>query len=194
MSRWVRDIALTEEQRALLHARNPAFNGQLAGSIANAEKGRRRRAEAQAAGRARAATGDPLFVAGCMLYWAEGDKSRCSARLSNSDPALVKFFGRFLRECFDVADDRFRVTCNLFADHLDRQSEVEHFWLDLLGLPRDCLCKSIVNSYSKYSQKKRANRLPYGTVRVAVHDTVIVQTIYGGIQAIGGFTREEWLD
>jgi hypothetical protein len=129
-----------------------------------------------------------------MLYWAEGDKGRSTARLTNSDPLLVKFFVRFLRECFGVADERLRVTCNLFADHVERQHDTEQFWLDLLGLPRSCLCKSIVNSYSKYSQKKRKNRLPYGTVRVAVHDTLIVQTIYGGIQEFGGFTRHEWLD
>jgi hypothetical protein len=35
--------------------------------------------------------------------------------------------------------------------------------------------------------------LPHGTCRLAVHDTQIVQHIYGAIQAYGGFDREEWL-
>ena len=51
-----------------------------------------------------------------------------------------------------------------------------------------------MNVYSKYSQKKRQNKLPYGTCRVAVSRTRIVQSIYGGIQEIGGFTREAWLE
>jgi hypothetical protein len=50
-----------------------------------------------------------------------------------------------------------------------------------------------VNVYSKYSQKKRQGRLPYGTVRVCVHSTEIVQQIFGAIQEYGGFERPEWL-
>jgi hypothetical protein len=51
-----------------------------------------------------------------------------------------------------------------------------------------------VNVYSKYSKKKRLNKLPYGTCRVAVSRTRIVQSLYGAIQEIGGFDRPEWLD
>jgi len=51
-----------------------------------------------------------------------------------------------------------------------------------------------VNVYSKYSQKKRRNVLPYGTSGVSVCRTRIVQTIYGAIQEYGGFDRPEWLD
>jgi hypothetical protein len=129
-----------------------------------------------------------------MLYWAEGDKTnKNAARLSNSDPEVARFFVRFLQACFGVMPEEIRVTCNLFADHVDRQAEIEQFWLDTLGLPRSCLLKSTVNVYSKYSQKKRRNKLPYGTVRVCVHSTEIVQSIYGAIQEYGGFERPEWL-
>ncbi len=56
-----------------------------------------------------------------------------------------------------------------------------------------CLTKSTVNVYSKYSQKKRTNKLPYGTCRLSVHSTAIVQHIYGAIQEYAGFDRPEWL-
>jgi len=106
---------------------------------------------------------------------------------------MVSFFLHFLRACFDVPDTKVAVTCNLFADHAARQREIEQFWLDLLGLPRTSLRKSTVNVYSKYSKKKRRNRLPYGTCRLKVCDTSIVQHIYGAIQEYAGFDREEWL-
>jgi hypothetical protein len=38
------------------------------------------------------------------------------------------------------------------------------------------------------------NRLPYGTCRLSVHSTAIVQHIYGAIQEYAGFDRPEWLD
>lgn len=137
--------------------------------------------------------GDPFHAAGCMLYWAEGSRSRNAIQFVNSDPAMVQFFAGFLRRCFEVADEKFRVRCNLFADHIERQRQIEQFWLDLVGLPRTCLTKSAVNVYSKYSKKKRRNKLPYGTCQLTVHDTRIVQSIYGAIQEYGGFEREEWL-
>jgi hypothetical protein len=128
-----------------------------------------------------------------MLYWAEGSKSKNAVQFVNSDPEMARFFVRFLRKFYLVPDESFAVTCNLFADHLARQHEIEQFWLDTLDLPRSCLRKSTVNVYSKYSQKKRTNRLPYGTVRVVVHSTELVQQIYGAIQEYGGFERPEWL-
>lgn len=195
VSVWVRDVPLSPEQRDALRQMNPAYNRQLRGANRNAERGRAQRLSYQHEGRALARRAGRLHVAGAMLYWAEGDKgSRNSARLTNSDPDLLVMFVRFLRTYFELPNEKLRVTCNLFADHLDRQVEIEQFWLDLLELPRTCLCKSSVNVYSKYSQKKRRNKLPYGTTRVGVNSTQVVQSIYGLIQEYGGFERPDWLD
>ena len=129
-----------------------------------------------------------------MLFWAEGDKARNAVRLANSDPQVLRLFVRFLQECYGAEADRIAVTCNLFTDHADRRLEIEQFWLDTLKLPRTCLRPSIVNVYSKYSQKKRRNKLPYGTCKVVYCDTATVQSIYGAIQEYAGFDRPAWLD
>jgi AcrR family transcriptional regulator len=194
VSHWVRDIELSAEQRGELAARNGRHPNQLAGARRSSARHRAMRAGYQARGRELARRDDPLFAAGCMLYWAEGGKGRNAALLTNADPEVLRFFVRFLRRYFAVPDEQMNVYCNLFADHLPQQQEVEQFWLDTLELPASSLRKSQVNVYSKYSQKKRQNRLPYGTCRVAVHRTHVVQAIYGAIQEIGGFERPEWLD
>jgi transposase-like protein len=194
VSRWVRDIELTQDQHAALLARNPAYERQRNGSTALIERARLRRRGYQLRGRRRIRQSEPLYIAGCMLYWAEGDKARWTVALSNSDPEVIRLFARFLRECFGVPDERMRIYCHLFADHVTRQREVEQFWLDVAGLPATCLRKSSVNRYSRSSQRKRINRLPYGTCKIVVHSTEIVQAIYGSIQEYGGFNRPEWLD
>jgi transcriptional regulator with XRE-family HTH domain len=194
VSLWVRDIELSVEQRAALAARNGRHPRQLAGARRRSARYRAIRAGYQEEGRVLARRGDPLFAAGCMLYWAEGGKRRTTALLTNSDPEVLRYFVTFLRRYFGVADDELSVYCNLFADHLPRQRQVEQFWLDTLELPRSCLRKSQVNVYSKYSQKKRRNKLPYGTCRVVVHRSRVVQAIYGAIQEYAGFERPEWLD
>jgi transposase-like protein len=194
VSIWVRDIELTTDQHRRLQEANGLHFRQLLARAALSERHRRRRLAAQMEGRRLARAGDALHAAGCMLYWAEGSKNRNTVMITNSDPELLRFFVRFLRTYFSVADENLRVTCNLFADHLDRQHEVEQFWLDQLEVPRSSLCKSTVNVYSKYSKKKRANLLPYGTCRVAVSRTAIAQHIFGAIQEYGGFDRPAWLD
>ncbi len=129
-----------------------------------------------------------------MLYWAEGAKQRNSVKITNSDPEALAFFAAFLEKELGVFRRRMRLSCNLFADHLDRQREIEDFWLERLGLDRSCLRKSTGNVYSKYSKRTRIGKLPYGTSALMVHSTRIVQTIYGSIQEYGGFDRPEWLD
>jgi hypothetical protein len=128
-----------------------------------------------------------------MLFWAEGSRARNCVKFTNSDPGMAAFFLRFLRECYQVPDDKVRVACNLFADHISRQREIEQHWLDVLELPRTALTKSMINKYSKHSQKKRRNKLPYGTCRLTVYDTRLVQQLYGAIQEYAGVDREEWV-
>src|SRR3989344_6341070 len=41
---------------------------------------------------------NPLFIAGLMLYWGEGDKaSKSQVRHANTDPELIKLFVFFLK-------------------------------------------------------------------------------------------------
>jgi hypothetical protein len=191
-SAWVRHIELSPAARGRLVERirlGPVVAGER-----KAARARDVRRAHQLRGRERARIGDVGYLAGCMLYWAEGDKCRNAVRMSNSDPDLLVAFLDFLKEHFGVTTARVSIYCNLFADHVENQTAIEQFWLDRLGLPETSLRKSQVNVYSKYSQKKRDGKLPYGTCKLVVHSTEIVQTIYGSIQEYGGFDRPEWLD
>jgi hypothetical protein len=107
---------------------------------------------------------------------------------------MVRTFVRFLRTYFDLRPVEIRVSCYLYADHLKRQREIARFWLDITGLPTASLRRSIVNVYSRYSARKRMNKLPYGTCRIVVNRTRVVQSIYGAIQEYAGFDRPVWLD
>ena len=194
VSLWVRDIQLTEGQLAELRERNPAYNAQRNGAAILVARGRARRAGYQEEGRALVREGHDRFVQACLLYWAEGAKARHSLSFSNADAEMVLLWMDLLRTTFHVAEDRIRITCYLYADHVARQAEVEDYWLELTRLHRSNMCRSIVNNYSRSSKRKRQNKLPYGTVKVAVHDTRLIQMVLGGIQEIGGFIREAWLE
>jgi hypothetical protein len=189
---WVRDIPITAAQRRVLEER-----GERGRALARARKSsaaRDARRAYQDEGRRLARERGAEYAAGCMLYWAEGSKQRNTLKVTNSDPELLAFFTDFLRREFAVPGTKMRLHCNLFADHLERQSDIEDYWLSRLGLARSSLRKSVVNVFSRSSKRTRIGKLPYGTSALVVHSTRIVQTIYGSIQEYGGFERPEWLD
>jgi hypothetical protein len=191
-SRWLRDVPLTATQIAALEARNPVLNGQMAGARRLAEKSRAARMRAQDHGRRMAAHGTPLHRAGCMLYWAEGSKSKNKVTFTNADPEMVRLFLRFLRECYGVGDERLTLSVNVHLGNGLTLEEIEAWWLQLLQLPSSCLRKAAVNRTSRSSLGKRPP-LVHGTARLGTGSTFVVQSIYGGIQAYAGFDRPVWL-
>ena len=194
VSLWVRDIELTEAQQEALNARNPRLNGQHLGGRRWAERCREKRRGAQEHGRALAREGAPEYVAGCMLYWAEGAKSRNAVEFVNADVAMLRTFVRFVERFYDIARQRMTFSVNCFTNNGLTVREIEGWWLGQLGLPASSLRKAIVNRPSSASRKRRHRILLYGTGRLAVHSTFVVQSIYGGIQELAGIDRPEWLD
>jgi transcriptional regulator with XRE-family HTH domain len=192
VSLWVRDIALTPAQQAVLRDLNPRYDAQLNGQARRSASALQARTAAQEHGRACAREGDPLHQAGCLLYWAEGSKSRNAAELANSDPALLRLYTRFLRESYDVALEQIVLTGHFHLGNGLGVDEIHDYWLTTLKLPQTSLRKPTIVASSTDVLKRR--RLPYGTVSVTVFSTFIVQSIYGGIQEYGGFDRPEWLD
>ena len=194
VSLWVRDVELTPGQQEELAARNPARNGQLLGMQVRRERCRDERLAAQRHGRELARRPNSDFLAGCMLHWAEGSKSRNAVQLGNSDPELLRTFLGFLRTSYAVSDDRVAFSVDCFLGNGLGLDEIETWLLTRLELPASCLRKAVVNRPSSASKLRKGNVLPYGTARLAVHSTFIVQSIYGAIQEYAGFDRPEWLD
>jgi AcrR family transcriptional regulator len=186
---WTQDIELAAEQleRNMRRSRSAFVATWI-------EKNRARRRQYQEEGRSRAREHDPLHLAGCMLYWAEGSKNRNCAKLANSDVNMVSFFRRFLRECFDVPAERFRMRLNVYLGNGLTISSIEHYWLAALELPASVLGKHSIDHFPTSSSGAKKNRLPYGVCTLGVCDTRIVQHIYGAIQEYAGFEEPRWLD
>jgi hypothetical protein len=194
VSRWTRDIDLTEEQQDRLRQANPLFNGQRRGQVGRSRSARAVRAAAQEDGRRIARLADPLHIQGCMLYWAEGSKRRNTAILTNSDVDMLRLFVRFLRECYRVPDEKLKMSVNCHLTNELSLKEIEAWWLDQLSIPRSCLRRAPVNRPSSASALRRGHVLPYGTARVSVCSVLVIQSIYGAIQEYAGIDRPAWLD
>lgn len=194
VSRWTRDVELSDDQHEALRAGNPIYSAQLRGQVGRSRSARLVREAAQESGRTRAAGVDALHMQGCMLYWAEGSKGRNVAALTNSDPELLALFVRFLRDCYELPDSRLALSINCHLGNGLELNEIEAWWMQRLGLPRSCLRAATVNVPSSASRGRRGHVLPLGTARVSAYSVVVIQSIYGAIQEYAGFDRPEWLD
>ena len=195
---WTRDIQLSEEQ-ARRNLRGPSGPQDPARVARRAASWRRRSREKrlgyQLDGRQRARRADPLHMAGCMLYWAEGTKSRNTISFSNSDLNMVRFFARFLRESLEVQPEQLTIRLNVYTGNGISVSQIEDHWLNALGLPRSVLRGHTLNHTPTSSSGRKTDRLPYGVCSLAVlKSTHLVQHIYGAIQEYGGFEESRWLD
>jgi len=129
-----------------------------------------------------------------MLYWAEGSKRRNTVTLTNADADLVDVFLRFLRSYYAVTNDRVALSINCFLQNGLTIEAIQQWWIERLDLPAFCLRTPAVNHLSSSSKRLKGHILPYGTAKISVHSTFIVQSIYGAIQEYAGIDRPEWLD
>jgi hypothetical protein len=191
---WTGDIELTDEQQEHNRRRTHSPEARAARAAAWAATARARRAEFQEQGRRRAREGNRLHQAGCMLYWAEGAKSRNRAKFANSDPRMTLLFRRFLTDALGVDPGEIRLSINAYTNNGLSIDEIERFWLDLLDLPGDAVRKHTLNHLPTSSSGRAKTRLPYGVCFVIVDRTWVVQHIYGAIQEYAGFEDPRWLD
>lgn len=133
-----------------------------------------------------------LLIIGTVLYWAEGykrlhirdGKERMSHSISfvNSDSTMIKAFLRFLLEVLKVSINQIHLTMRLYP-HIDEEN-ARMFWMSTTKLPFSCFQKT-TNMVSLASKGKRPyNRLPHGTLQVAVYDTAKFHHLLGLIEGV----------
>ena len=118
MSDWCKDIELTPEQLDRLDQLYQV--GSYRGRLLGPKTTQRRRNEAIEAIRTTARseiselTEKEFWLAGLMLYWAEGTKRR-EVSISNSDPRMIAFIMRWFRKVCNVPEHRFRAQLHLHS-------------------------------------------------------------------------------
>jgi len=193
VSLWVRDIVLTDEQKAVL-ANNGNFPEQLKEREKRNQKFRQIRIEAQNKGRQRVKNKDWEFLLGCMLYWAEGTKSRNALSLSNSDPDLLLAFKKFLNNSLDISNNDIVLSINCYINNGIDLEEIERYWLNYLGLNKNNIRKTTIVKKHDMSTGRRKNKLKYGVGRLNVYNVLKIQEIYGAIKEYADIQdQDKWL-
>jgi hypothetical protein len=90
-----------------------------------------------------------LFLTGLFLYWGEGTKSSNSSTvLTNTNPAMIKFFIKWL-ELFNVTRKDLKIKLHLYSD-MDIKRSLD-FWSKELRIPISQFRKPYIKKTSSKS-------------------------------------------
>ncbi len=177
LSVWLRDIKLTPGQEKRLYVelrRKYAYRG----AKANQEKRIRitKQITSKAKSEVKSFIKNPLFLAGLMLYWAEGDKSdeQEVVKFTNSDPFLIMLMMRWFRKICKVPKNKFRIALHIHQLHC--RKNIENYWSKLTNIPRRQFHKTQIKPTSL---KHRKNKLYNGTCAVVVNNKNLFRRIKG---------------
>jgi len=194
VSTWVRDIELTSDQIDQLIKQNPIFNKQINGAKSRSDKAKEVRKLYQKAGKLKALEGNLLHQAGCLLYWAEGTKTRNQCRFTNSDLEMMKLFINFIRTFYPSLETKITLTVNYYINNGLSAEQIKNYWLSNLKLPESSLRKCQENNRPRSATHTiRHNKLPYGIACISISSSELIQNIYGAIQQYVGFDNEYML-
>lgn len=177
ISQWCKDIELTDEQKERLGAKYDIFHrGAKANQIKRAEEIKliRKLAKSEIS----PLNKNEFKLAGLMLYWAEGAKSRY-IDITNSDPSLIKFMTDWLRIICRVPEEKFRASLHLHSGQNEKQ--IKAYWSKITGISISQFGKSYIK---KEGSGYRKNILYNGTIKIRVCDSNLLHRVLGWIDGI----------
>lgn len=186
ISRWCRDIILTEQQKIRL-LENKSF-GQRKGSLMAADNKRKARILKtqtifkQAKEELGNVNKRDRFIAGITLYAGEGNKGDGVGGFANSDPKIIRFMMEWFMEFCNLPMTKFRGAIWLH-DNLDEE-KAKKFWSNLTGIPRSQFYKTYMSKNKSDSKKIRKNLHKYGVFAIRFSNSDKQRRIIGWISAL----------
>ena len=163
LSGWCRDVELTAEQIAAIRRRTGP--GSRAGTPVDTQWRRReevRRIRDLGRLEVPGLMEDPLWVAGVMLYWAEGGKTKRNLEMANTDPDVLRIFIAWVRAHLDP-NGTFVLSLHLHEGN--NEAAARRHWEEVLNLTGTDWTRTFVKPGGTGHRK---NKLSWGVCRVRV--------------------------
>lgn len=131
---WCKEIRLSQVQIQAIKGRRPP--GVRTGIPVDTQRKRRAEIEElkrQASTEAHALLADPFWIAGVVLYWAEGSKTKRRLELTNSDDRALRLFIVWTRK-YLLPGAEFVLSLHLHEGNDD--AFARSYWASRLGLER----------------------------------------------------------
>ena len=158
---WCKEIRLSDEQIEAIKGRRPP--GVRTGIPVDTQRKRRRVIEAMQ----RAAAADvptlidnSLWLAGTIMYWAEGSKTKPVLEIVNTDPRTMELFIAWVRA---FHDEQATFVLSLHLHEGNDEAAAMRYWRNAVGLPDARFTKTFIKPAGTGHRK---NKLAHGVCRV----------------------------
>lgn len=118
------------------------------------------------------------FIAGLMLYWAEGSKTLVTA-ISNSDPNLIALVVVWFRQFFNILPDSLVVQMHIHSGQ--NEPNLRQYWSRVTKIPVANFQRSYIKPVGTGHRRKKLYK---GTVKIRVKgqgSTYLLYKIFGAI-------------
>lgn len=167
LSIWLRDLPRPPIDRAARTAHLDRVYGEPRRLATERQREAQRAAAAAQIGEL---SDRELLIAGTVLYWAEGAKSKPYRRsevvaLINSDPNVIRLYIRWLG-LLGVALEtcRYNVSIHETADIASAQ----RFWADVAGVPLAWFSKPVIKRHNPKTNRKNVGTAYHGCLTIRV--------------------------
>ena len=151
LSLWLRSVGLAKKQRQRLTEK------KLAAALRGAKAKRdyrlaiTKKIKEKAKNEIGQLSDRELWLIGTALYWAEGAKQKENnisqkVKFSNSDPAMIKVFLKWLRNICKISNSNINFRIALHKTAKNKLKEVQKCWSNITGFP--------INNFQKIDWKK----------------------------------------
>jgi transcriptional regulator with XRE-family HTH domain len=186
LSHWLRDIPLTEEQKARLQERIRANRAAFAARAwkVNRDRYKQAREEARRGGeRIMEDVPDETCVdelALAMLYLGDGTKTGGRVQMASTNPDILRYFLWSLRSLYEVEEERISFRLNLVEAARPLEQELIRWWARELDCSEDQFNKT---QFDTRSHQTKVTEDYYGVCTITHNSTYLKERILGLAQA-----------
>ena len=116
---------------------------------------------------------NPLFIAGLMIYWGEGDSKmeNGNVRVSNTNSDMLRIYYLFLRKICYAPEEKIRAAMILYPDLKERKCK--RYWSSSIGIPESHFTKT-----QFIKGKHPTKRLTYGIGIISLSSRALKEKIF----------------
>ena len=205
LSLWLRDVKLSEKQKARLYGLREKNLYKLAKNKQKQRIAQTRAIIRSAKSSIHRLTQKDLLLIGVALYWAEGDKSKKTeqVKFTNSDPQMIALIMRWFRDVCNVKEEKIRQVIK------DTETRVikEDIALSLKGaifntrrqfiseVVEECMIQVEEKEHSKYYNQKIDRFLTHPAWGIPIFFTImlgIYQISFGNVLGLGTWLTDQF--
>ncbi len=188
VSRWRNDIELDNQQKAVLWSRAKAkFNVNFRKYCEEKHKrvltkiSQLRKEGIKIIG---SLSKKELLLIGSALYWAEGFKKDMRFGFANSDPAMINFCLKLLKESLGIKNKEISLSVTTNISYKEKVGKIEKYWGRVTGIPKTQFTKPFFQKTKWLKEYKKPDDY-YGVLRIrVVRSTDLLRKIKGYIEGL----------